>query len=105
VTYNFEKDFRVLYENDSTSNYLVLKTSKEQNVINYQAQMLLNNRLNGLLNFNINRIGDEINCFYNITSKCTLASFVTRKYFSRDEFLKTILNIINNIYQLKLFAL
>ncbi len=102
---NFEKDFKVLYESDSTSNYLVLKNRRGQNVINYQAQMLLNNKLNGLLNFNINRIGDEVNCFYNITSKCTLVSFVTRKYFSRDEFLKTILNIINNIYQLKNYLL
>lgn len=105
MMYSFKNDFKVLYENDSASNYLVLKTSVDKEIFNYQAQMLLNNKLKGLLDFNINRIGDELNCFYNITSKCTLAAFLSRKYFTRDEFLKTILNIINNIYQLKSYLL
>lgn len=101
----FKDDFKVLYENDSTSNYLVLRTSAEKNLLNYQSQMLLHNKLTGLLDFNINRIGDELNCFYDITSKCTLTAFLERKVFNRDEFLKTILNIVNNIYQLKNFLL
>lgn len=102
---NFKNDFKVLYENDSTSNYLVLKTSIDKKLFNYQAQMLLHNKLKGLLDFNMNCIEDELNCFYNITSKCTLAAFLSRKYFTRDEFLKTILNIINNIFQLKNYLL
>jgi hypothetical protein len=105
VEQNFENDFSVLYENDSTSNYLVLRTGIDKTIINYQAHMLLNNKLNGLLEFNLNHIGDGVNCFYNVTSKCTLASFMSRKRFSRDEFLITILNIINNIYQLKNYLL
>ncbi|MHB8064885.1 MAG: DUF6382 domain-containing protein, partial [Ruminiclostridium sp.] len=100
-----ENDFSISYENDLTSNYLVLRTGIGKTLINYQAEMLLNNKLNGLLDFNINYIGDCLNCFYNVTSKCTLASFMTRKYFSRNEFLITILNIINNIYQLKNYLL
>ena len=102
---SFKNDFKILYENDSTTNYLVLKTSIDKELFNYQAQMLLHNKLKGLLDFNMNRIGVEQNCFYNITSKCTLTAFLSRKYFTRDEFLKTILNIINNIYQLKNYLL
>lgn len=102
---NFVNDFNILYENDSTSNYLVLRTGIDKPIINYQAQMLLNNKINGLLSFNINYIGDDLNCFYNVTSKCTLHSFMSRKRYSRDEFLITILNIINNIYQLKNYLL
>ena len=102
---NFENDFNVSYENDSTTNYLVLKTGINNTLINYQVQMLLNNKLNGLLEFNVNYIKENVNCFYNVTSKCTLASFISRKRFSRDEFLITILNIINNIYQLKYYLL
>ncbi len=105
MMYSFKNDFKVLYENDSASNYLVLKTSIDKELFNYQAQMLLHNKLKGLLDFNMNCIGDELNCFYNITSKCTLAAFLSRKYFARDEFLKTILNIINNIFQLKNYLL
>ncbi|QNU65686.1 FHA domain-containing protein [Ruminiclostridium herbifermentans] len=105
MLYSLENDFEVLYENDSTSNYLILKTSIDKEILNYQAQMLLHNKLKGLLNFNMNRIGDELNCFYNITSKCTLAAYLSRKSFTRDEFLETILNIINNVYQLKDYLL
>lgn len=102
---NFENDFNVMYENNSTSNYLVLRTGIDKAIINYQVQMLLNNKINGLLDFNINHIGEGVNCFYNVTSKCTLTGFMSRKHFSRDEFLITILNIINNIYQLKNYLL
>ncbi len=105
MIYSLKNDFKVLYENDSTSNYLVLKTNIDKELFNYQAQMLLHNKLKGFLDFNMNRIGDELNCFYNITSKCTLVAFLSRKYFTRDEFLKTILSIINNIYQLKNYLL
>jgi hypothetical protein len=93
--------FGVLYENNATASYLVLRADACKSLINYQVQMLLNNKLNGLLDFNINHIGEDVNCFYNVTSKCTLASFISRKHFMRDEFLITILNIINNIYQIK----
>lgn len=102
---NFEKDYNVSYQNDSTSNYLVLKTGINNSIINYQVQMLLNNKLNGLLEFHVNYVEEDVNCFYNVTSKCTLASFMSRKHFSRDEFLIAILNIINNIYQLKNYLL
>lgn len=100
----FENKFSVLYENNSTSNYLVLRTAGGT-LINYQAQMLLNNRISGLPNFNINYIGEEINCFYNITSKCSLSSFMSRKRFSRNEFLVTMLNITNNICNLRNYLL
>lgn len=100
-----ENDFDILYENNSTSNYFVLRTGIDKSLINYQVQMLLNNKLNGLLDFNINYMGDYINCFYDVTSKCTLASFMSRKRFSRNEFLITILNIINNIYQMESYLL
>ncbi len=105
MTQSIEKNFNFLYENDSTSNYLVLRTGIDKSIINYQVQMLLNNKPGGLLEFNINYTGEKINCFYNVTSKCTLASFMFRKRFTRDEFLITILNIINNIYQLKNYLL
>jgi hypothetical protein len=100
-----ENDFEVLYKNNSTSSYLILKANNYKTVINYQVQMLLNNRPNALLKFNANYIENNLNCYYDITSKCTLSGFLSRKRFSRDEFLKTILSIINNIYQLKSYLL
>lgn len=102
---DFENDFEVLFENNSTTNYLVLRAKENINVLNYQVQMLLNNKIKGLLDFNINYIGGELNCFYNVTSKCTLASFMSRKKFTRDEFLVMLLNIMNNICHIKNYLL
>ena len=102
---DFENDFEVLFENNSTTNYLVLRAKENINVLNYQVQMLLNNKIKGLLDFNINYIGGELNCFYNVTSKCALASFMSRKKFTRDEFLVMLLNIMNNICHIKNYLL
>ena len=104
---DFEKDFAfdVLFENDSISNYLVLRAKDCSSILNYQVQMLLNNNINGLLKFNINYVGNGLNCFYNVTSKCSLANFMSRKKFSRNEFLIMALNIINNICRIKNYLL
>ncbi len=102
---DFENDFEILFENNSTTNYLVLRAKENINILNYQVQMLLNNKIKGLLDFNINYIGGELNCFYNVTSKCALASFMSRKKFTRDEFLVMLLNIMNNICHIKNYLL
>lgn|GEM_PF-2215613 len=102
---NIENDFEVLFENNSTTNYLVLKARKDMKILDYQVQMLLNNKIKGLLEFNANYVGGELNCFYNVTSKCSLVSFMSRKKFTRDEFLVMLLNMINNICHIKNYLL
>ncbi len=102
---DFQNGFDVLYENNSTSNYLILRVRDNSRVMNYQIQMLLHNTINGLLEFNINYIGEQINCFYDVTSKCNLVSFMSRKRFLRNEFLFLLLNIINNISYIKNYLL
>lgn len=98
-------NFQVMYESNSSSNYLVLKFDPDVSLNDYQTNMLLNNRINGLLEFNINYAGNHMNCFYNITSKCTLAGFLSRKRFSRNELLITLRSVINNICCLNNFLL
>ncbi len=104
---SFEKefDFDMLFENDSISNYLVLRAKDCNSILNYQVQMLLNNDISGLLKFNVNYMGNGLNCFYNVTSKCSLLNFMSRKKFSRNEFLIMVLNIINNICCIKSYLL
>lgn len=102
---NIEKIFDILYENNSSKNYIVLRSTDKSKLVDYQVQMLINNRIKGLLEFNINFIREDINCFYNITSKCSLASFTARKRFTRDEFLTMLFSIVNNIYYLKNYLL
>ena len=102
---DFEDKFDVLFESNSASNYLVLRAKDCGSILNYQVQMLLNNNINGLLKFNINYVGNQLNCFYNTTSKFSLANFMSRKKFSRNEFLIMVLNIINNICCIKNYLL
>ncbi|ACL74893.1 DUF6382 domain-containing protein [Ruminiclostridium cellulolyticum] len=100
-----ELNFDISYENDSTSNYLVLKPKNDRKLIDYQVQMLLNNRIHGLLSLHINSVGNQVNCFYDITSKCTLVNIMNRKKYNRYEFLITMLTIIKSIIGLKDYLL
>lgn len=102
---DFENEYDVLFENNATSSYLVLRIKDGGNVLDYQVQMLLNNNISGLLVFNTNCIGSQVNYFYNVTSKYTLINFMSRKKFSRNEFLMMLLNIINNICHIKNYLL
>lgn len=85
-----EENYDIQYENDSTSNYLVLKLKSCRELIDYQVQMLLNNKIQGLLGFHINYVGNQINCFYDITSKCTLVNIMNRKRYIKSEMFNLI---------------
>ncbi len=105
MDFNFDNDFYVMFENNSTSNYLLIRPKDSSLLLDYQVQMLLNNKIGGLLDFNINNISGEFNCFYNVTSRCSLLSFLSRKKFKRNEFLLMLLNIINNVIRLNEYLL
>ncbi|WP_031342489.1 DUF6382 domain-containing protein [Ruminiclostridium papyrosolvens] len=100
-----EQKYDIHYENDSTSNYLVLRPRSHKKLIEYQVQMLLNNNVQGLLGFHINSVGNQINCFYEITSKCTLVNIMNRKKYNRNEFLITMLMITKSIIGIKNYLL
>ncbi|AEY65759.1 DUF6382 domain-containing protein [Clostridium sp. BNL1100] len=100
-----EQNYNIHYENDSTSNYLVLRPKNYRKLIDYQVQMLLNNRIHGLLGFHINSVGNQINCFYDTTSKCTLVNIMNRKKYNRNEFLITMLMITKSIIGIKNYLL
>ncbi len=102
---NMAGEFAAAYENSAAASYLVLSKKDNSHILDYQVQMLLSNRIGGLLEFNMNNIGDDFNCYYNITSKCTLVNYMSRKKFKRNEFLILLLNITNNINHIKDFLL
>lgn len=102
---NIAGEFAAAYENSAAASYLVLSVKDNSHILDYQVQMLLSNRIGGLLEFNMNNTGDDYNCFYNITSKCTLVNYMSRKKFKRNEFLILLLNITNNINHIKDYLL
>ncbi len=102
---NMAGEFTAAYENSAAASYLILSAKDNSHILDYQVQMLLSNRIGGLLEFNMNNTGDDFNCFYNITSKCTLVNYMSRKKFKRNEFLILLLNITNNINHIKDYLL
>ncbi len=100
-----KENYDIQYENDSTSNYLVLRSKSCRELIDYQVQMLLNNKIQGLLGFHVNYVGNQINCFYDITSKCTLVNIMNRKRYNRNEFLITMLMVAKSIIGIKNYLL
>ncbi len=102
---NLEKEFNICFENYSSSNYMILRMREELSILSYQVQMLLNNNISGLLELNVNYIDSELNLFFNVTSKCNLIGYMSRKKFNRNEFLFMLLSMINNILNTKDYLL
>lgn len=60
------------YETVGNSSYLVATFANGQGLINYQAQMLINNDIKNIVKANKRQKNEDIQMFYNITSKVSL---------------------------------
>ncbi len=60
------------YETVGNSSYLVATFTNGQGLINYQAQMLINNDIKNVVKANKRQKNEDIQMFYNITSKVSL---------------------------------
>jgi len=84
-----------IYESDQEASFLVVRCGAE--LPEYQVSMLEHNNISFVIPLNIVR-KDGINHFYyNITSKISLALFLKRKKFSRQQFLKFLIDVVSTI--------
>lgn len=81
------------YERDDFASYLVVKAEDESKIINYQADMILNNKIPGLLPFDVRRRNNEVYFYYNITSKITLLQFLNRVKIKKGQLVDIMLQI------------
>lgn len=85
--FNFE------YENDSTVSYLVLSMSSNEDILEYQLEMIDNNNCPGILDIDARYKNGEVKLCYNITSKLILSQFLKRKKLNKMEFVDILKRI------------
>lgn len=81
------------YESMACGSYLLITADGSEKLINYQVEMIKNNRIKYILPLDVVR-RDEKLCFYcNITSRLPLLRFLKMRKITRDEFIGILQNI------------
>lgn len=93
------------YENDSTASFIVLNTSLDEKILQYQIEMIANNPCPGIIKLDVRYKNDDIKLHYNITSKLTLSQFLQRKKLNRNEFIDILLGITKTLLHSKEYFL
>lgn len=93
------------YESFGNSSYLVATLKDGFQPINYQMEMISNNEIANVLSANKHQNNEDIQIYYNVTSKISLAQAVSRKKMDKESFLNVVAGTITafkeiNEYQL-----
>jgi len=75
------------YESQGQSSCLLAVFSPEQEIIQYQLEMLVNNNIKGLLPTKKRQKNDDIIAYYDITSRISFSQIIKRKKLTKKEFL------------------
>lgn len=78
------------YETAGNSSYLVATFEEGKGLINYQVQMLVNNEIKNIIIAAKKQKNDDVQIFYNITSKITLAQATEKGKISKSGVLEII---------------
>ena len=76
-----------IFENDGERNRLVIELDGNLPVIEYQVDMIRNNRITGLLPLEMRRVDSRIMLYYDVTGKWVLKDLLDNKEFSGGEFI------------------
>ena len=90
---NKEQRYSVSYKNISGKNLIVYAFKDEDELINYQVEMLSNNHIKGLLKSEVIRINGETHLQSDITSLVPVKKVFERRKFNRKDFLCLIRQI------------
>ena len=97
----FSPEFR----NISNRSVIRFSITDKEDVIDYQFEMLKNNRIAPLLNCEVLVVDQEIRLSYDITSLVTLKKILERKEIGRNDFIQYLNQIINVFNQLENYLL
>ncbi|WP_432408064.1 DUF6382 domain-containing protein [Wukongibacter sp. M2B1] len=100
-----QKRFKINYENDAIASYIVLNVSSNEDILEYQIEMLNNNDCEGVLKLDTRQKNDEIRLYYNITSTLTLSQFLQRKSLKEEEFINILKGITKTLLSSKEYFL
>ena len=83
------------YKKDFDRHYLIVTNEKEK--LNFRLEMLLNNRIKGLLNLELHVIDNLNQYYYDITGKQSLTQILDKNILNYDQVRKIMGGIISGI--------
>lgn len=86
-----KNELKFMYESDASASFLVIRCDDE--IIEYQVRMLENNDIGYIVPVEVAKKEGICHFFYNITSKIPLSLYLKRHKFSREDFLRVLLNV------------
>jgi len=102
---NKEQRYSISYKNISGKNLLVYIFKDEDELVNYQLEMLANNHIKGLLKSEVIRINGETHLQFDITSLVPVKKLFERRKFSRKDFLSLIRQITELLAEMERYLL
>ncbi len=107
MLYYIEDKFSHSYESSSTASYAVLTAKAGEKIESYQLKMISKNieSLKGFLPLDIRRKDDDINIYYNITSKLLFSQFLSRQTVSWNIAIKILLGITDALISCESYLL
>ncbi len=93
MTNLLENKINISYRRDDFASYMIIKVEDEETIINYQTEMITNNKIPKLLKVDIRRKNNEACFYYNITSKIPLSQFLNRKKVTKEELVAMLLQV------------
>ena len=91
----------ISYENTAKSNYLILQTETYENLLEYQIEMVNNNLHYGVLPIKSILRDEKLMLFYDITSKESLKTYLSKNKLNKKQAIKIITDITKSILDSK----
>jgi hypothetical protein len=93
MTNLLENKISISYRRDDFASYMIIKIEDEEAIINYQTEMITNNKIPRLLQVDIRRKDNKACFYYNITSKIPLSQFLNRRKITKEELMAILVQI------------
>ena len=100
-----DKVYSIEYISIGTESYLMVLPQETEQIVEYQMKMVAGNKVKCLLAMTCKNVNLSLELYYNITSKISLQKYLSRKQFTRKEYILFLLNFVNRIYELKNYLL
>ncbi len=100
-----DKVYSIEYVSIGTESYLMVLPQEPGKIVDYQMKMVAGNRVKCLLAMTCKNVNLSVELYYNITSKISLDKYLSRKQFTRKEYILFLFNFVNRIFELKNFLL
>lgn len=94
----------VTYKIDGNQNFIIIKYDGSEKY-SYMLQMIINNKIEGILPLRIKKINNTDQFYYNITSKISMESAFARKKMSYEDIKKFVLDLEYTMENLREYLL